>query len=899
MDRYVAVLLLLLAFGPGLAAQAPSESWRTIETAHFRVHYPAEYEAWATRAASRLESIRDVVSREIGFEPSQTIDVLIINPIADANGSAWPLLDSPRMIFYAETPGPEEQIGTYGHWIDLLAVHETAHLVHLLRPSRNPFQRLLERSVLPLNPIAQRAPRWVVEGYATVIEGRLTGSGRPSSTIRALILRRWAEAGRLPTYAQLNSDRRFLGMSMAYLAGSAFLEWLEQQEPARELPPGAALGNLWTRLTARHRRSFDEAFIGVFGERPDVLYGRFAAELTASAITIRRSGELEEGALFQETSWATGDPAVSPDGESLAIVLRPRQGPQKLVVWSTGEPTEEETKQKEAIEELLAADPEDVAPVRTKPLPRKARHSLVMPDGGDIDGPRWAADGKSIVFAHRVPDGDGFLHYDLYRWDFSRLERITRFADVREADPHPDGRRAIAIRSRHGATQLVEVDLATGDVTPRTEASVDVVVRQPRYSPDGERIAHVAHRDGRWHLVVEGQTVDLAGDVSAPAWLSNDSLVVTLSRGGFAELQRVALDGNGMQITRTAGGAWQAAPAKDGRIFFMSIGPDGSVVRVIDGANQAARWNTYSALHVPAIPPRPATGTRFDAQQVASRPYGIGRQELSWFTSTNLAEDHRALELGVRLGDIVGRLDTLLIGSIGDEDAPDGLALATAWRGWPVELHGHAFTTDDQDGLELRGVWSRVFPASRLTLEAGALSDDLVFGSGQFAIRQRRGSARLEESLRVDVDDSHWRAVAAAAFRSGSLRVGVRYQIDRGDTVALGGLASSVLPRSAYALRVLDPALPARAISSDDYDGWRVETAAPGLPLTVFYQRHEPGTSRISLAGIEARFAMPPTPILKVPGLDFTAGGAYVVDGVGEVVPEGETRWWLGMRWRP
>jgi hypothetical protein len=106
----------------------------------------------------------------------------------------------------------------------------------------------------------------VLEGYATVIEGRLTGAGRPSSTIRALILRRWAENGRLPTYAQLNSDRRFLGMSMAYLTGSAFLEWLEQQ-------PGVApdaLRNLWSRLTARHRRSFDEAFIGVFGDRPTV-----------------------------------------------------------------------------------------------------------------------------------------------------------------------------------------------------------------------------------------------------------------------------------------------------------------------------------------------------------------------------------------------------------------------------------------------------------------------------------------------------------------------------------------------------------------------------------------------------------------------------------------------------
>src|SRR5436190_16241373 len=100
----------------------------------------------------------------------------------------------------------------------------------MLRPSRNPLQRLL-----PLNPITLRAPRWVLEGYATVIEGRLTGAGRPNSTIRALILRRWAQEGRLPSYSQLNSDQRFLGMSMAYLMGSAFLEWLEQRSGTESL----------------------------------------------------------------------------------------------------------------------------------------------------------------------------------------------------------------------------------------------------------------------------------------------------------------------------------------------------------------------------------------------------------------------------------------------------------------------------------------------------------------------------------------------------------------------------------------------------------------------------------------------------------------------------------------
>jgi hypothetical protein len=865
----------------GASAQKAHEDWRTIETAHFRVHYPREYEQWSMRAASRLESIRGEVAKEIGFEPPQKIDVLVGNPIAQANGAAYPLLDTPRIIFFTEPPGPDEQLGAYGHWIDLLAVHEVAHVVHMLRPSRNPLGRFVEKTVLPLNPITLRAPRWVLEGYATVIEGRLTGAGRPSSTVRALILRRWAEAGRLPTYGQLNSDRRFLGMSMAYLMGSAYLEWLEQRSG-----PGS-LRNLWSRLTARHRRSFDEAFIGVFGDSPERLYGRFVAEVTASSMAIDRGSVLQEGELFQETTRASGDPAVSPDGKQIAVVIRAQDRPQKLVIWSTAPPDEEEKKFEERLKKILARDPEDVAPLRTKPLPREPVHSLVMPDGGDIETPRWTRDGKAILFAHRTPDADGVLHFDLYRWDFKTVTRVTHLADVRDADPL-SATAAVAVRSRFGASQLVNVDLTTGAVTPRGESSIDVVYTHPRASSDGTRIAYVAHRDGAWGLYVDDQRVPLDGDASSPEWLPDGQLVVTVSKGGFAELYRGTT-----RLTRSRGGAFSPAPAPDGRIFFTSLEPDGFVVRVLSPSSEAAPPPPFDAVLIPALPPPAPAATTFAARDLpASRSYGFGRQEFGWFTGTNYGPEHRSLEAGVRFGDVVGRLDTLLIASLGSDDAPEGFALATAWRGWPIEVGLHAFTADEEEGAELRGVWSRTYPTSQLTVEAGALSDELVFGSAAFSVRQLFGNWRIQEAVRVDLDDRHYRASVAATIRSGSLRVAARYQHDGGDTVTLGGLSSSILPRSAYALRILDPAVPVATLTGDEYDGWRVETAVPSMPFTAFYQRHHLGDDSLSLAGLEIDLSSEPFPIMKLPGFDVTAGVARILDG-------GDTNWWLGMRWRP
>ena len=219
-------------------------------------------------------------------------------------------------------------------------------------------------------------------------------------------------------------------------------------------------------MTARQRRSFDEAFAGVFGDPPERLYDQFTAELTDRAMAVLRSETLREGELWQETSRATGDPAVSPDGSKLALVQRNEKGEAKLVVLSTG-PNAEEEKVRERIEKMLKRDPQDIAPVRTKPLPRKPLFTLTTRDGGDIESPRWTRDGKSILYTHKQPDREGFLHHDLFLWRPGESNRrLTHLADVEDADPQPDGSRAIAVRNRDGSSQLVTVDLNSGEVTP-------------------------------------------------------------------------------------------------------------------------------------------------------------------------------------------------------------------------------------------------------------------------------------------------------------------------------------------------------------------------------------------------------------------------------------------------
>jgi len=873
----LAFLSIFLA--SALCAQAPHDDWRTITTPHFRVHYPARYEAWATRAAARLESVRSAVVAEVGFAPEAVTDVLIENPIADANGITIPLLDTPRIVLYAEPPEPETQIGEYSNWIDLLTVHETAHLVHLLRPSRNPFDRALAH-LLPLNPITLHAPRWVLEGYATLIEGRITGSGRPSGAMRAAVLRTWAMNGQLPTYAQLNSDRRFLGMSMAYLAGSAFLEWLVEKKGAD------SLRNLWARMTARQRRSFDSAFTGVFGDTPQRLYGKFTSELSENAMTVARAGGWKDGELWQETSRGSGDPALSPDGTKLAMVLRNAKGEATLAVFSTVI-NDAEAKNAQRVAEMLRRDPQDVAPVRTKPFPRKPVYSFKPPDGGDIENPRWTRDGTAIIYTHKQPDIDGFLHHDLFRWNptSAQSERLSHLADVKDADPI-DATHAVAVRSRFGESQIVIVDLATGTITPRTEPSLDVVYSHPRAAIDG-RIAWAEHANGEWRVVIDGKPLPVAGAFS-PEWTANGALFAAVAGRGFIDIARVD-EAGATYVTRSAGMALSPSPSPDGSLYFMSLDPDGFVVRRLsDPTPLPSSTLTFDRSLVPALPPPPATPVALHDEPVTPRPYALGRQEWSTTFGGQYTPFGDTTEFGLRLGDVIGRLDTLILGAISTKQMPRGFAIASVWRGLPVAIAAHVFDTHETRGLELRATRDAIFPLSHLSLSAGALAAqhrNRAFVDAHVTTRQRRIAT---ERIDIAADSAnHLHATAHAAVRAGALTLGAA--LSTGRHLTLGGTATSIEPNSLVLDRILDPAFERGSLSSSTYRGERLFVGLGSL--TVFWQRHYLGTN-IDLLGFETYFSVPPMTLVKTPGLQLTAG-------IAQVRLTHKVRGWVGVRLKP
>jgi WD40-like Beta Propeller Repeat len=945
-------------------AESPSAPWRTVETAHFRVHFPAPFEPWARRAAAAIESIHDRVTEAVGWRPDRPIEVLIGDPQAAANGMAFPFLDRPAIVLWASPPESESGIGYWSDWMEDLIVHEVAHIVHLGRP-RNSSRSILTRlSPIPLGPLTLKSPRWLTEGYATLIEGALTGSGRPASSFRAMVLRRFAMDGKLPSYGGLSSTSGWLGSSMAYLVGSTFLEWLEVREGT------GSLQKLWRRMASRRGGDFPTAFRAVFGRPPADLYDRFRAEITAAALEDEKrlaAAGLVDGEKWQRLNGGTVSLDVSPDGSKLVARRDPRRGETYLAVWTIA-PGEEEARAEEkrrAREVELLRDPEEVADRPQVPAPRAPRWRLPSVNGFSAENPKWMPDGRRVLFTRRAPDRDGVLRRDLYEWspESGAVRRITRLADVVEASPARDGRWAAGVRVRFGVSELVAIDLESGRVRvlPAGDGGFDPwrVWSHPDVSPDGGQIAALVHFAGRWRLatVPAGggalREIVLPGSPAGPpAWSTDGSRIfVTADRDGIWNVESVDARGGAASelLTRVTGGALSPAPAPDGSsLFFLEITSKGVDIQRLALPSPPLVAAGRRPEGFPLRPPdRPPAAPFARATVAPDRPYRIGPSHvLRPIATYSLGPDGNSWQIGVEGSDVLGRLDWVAAGAIGNDAGPRGASIAGAYRGLPVTLSAQVFTAREKPGRQrvvqksefdqerlggfLEASWRRPWSGGAVRLDAGGGTSrvDPLSGGDDFtrslaSMRARATARRVRGKsgfgLEADVsgsagqtDGASWRQFLAGAgvslfLPAVRLSASGAYGDTDGsptqfDVFSVGGAPSPVLAAGLDRNRVELPALPAFTQVGARVERLRGELALRSLPIVLYGERlraWEPDAGRpdpVRVFGAELRIDERMLPVAFSGDLAFYAGVAKIRSDSPRF---DSTRGYAGLLYRP
>ena len=108
----IGLALALASLSSTAHAWTADESWRTVETDHFRIHYPLDTEAWALDLAARIDPMRERVAGIVGWQPDTLTEIVVLDPWSAANGFALPFASGARIGVFPTAPAASSGIGT-------------------------------------------------------------------------------------------------------------------------------------------------------------------------------------------------------------------------------------------------------------------------------------------------------------------------------------------------------------------------------------------------------------------------------------------------------------------------------------------------------------------------------------------------------------------------------------------------------------------------------------------------------------------------------------------------------------------------------------------------------------------------------------------------------------------
>ncbi|WDE13405.1 TolB family protein [Thalassomonas haliotis] len=696
---------------------------QTLTTRYGRIHYHRDYRVFAREVAKRFDAVYLDVGKRIGFNQEEKLDLIIGDEHHQANGSALPMAAGKLIKLYTSAPRSEQGLGFYSDWLDLVLSHELAHKIHLAEPGRS-WRSALDPYLLEADAInAGRYPRWVAEGYATVIETEYTGQGRIHSDYVKSLLQQWAVEGQLPSYAELNGTKRYLGRAMAYYQGSAFLYWLQQEYGAEKL------SQLWRRATAVKYRSFEQAFSGLFLASPENLYKKFVAgQVYRASLAL---GDVQpSGKIWQDNGFKVLSSEPSFDQKHILQLEQDKEGYISLSVFGLDENVKAREKFAENNRKLLAKDPFDVADTRPGVFNRNALYRVKSNKKYQWRRARWLDGQHALVLQYQRQDNHE-LGFELAKVNLKsgRVEKLSQGLRLQDYVLTRDKKSVLAVSHFAGFNQLLKISLKDGSWQEVSAKRFNYPMDNLTLSPDGSRLALMALYEKRWHI----HLYDLAGGqwqavklplqgnyLSYLRWQPSglyfsysgknrrlNSHHQNNSKTQGINVYRLNLEKNSwQQLTQGNHISTGAFTLNENRLFYLATTSRGQdtysqdISEMNQQLDRGVAHGPFSLLPVnsswlPASLPQEKTSQTASA----SEGYGRGPQAATLVLGTYISDLDSGVELLARGGDPFARLRWQLAWSQGDLQQNSALKLKSAWS--DIKLYAELLDNDYR-GQQLR-----------------------------------------------------------------------------------------------------------------------------------------------------------------------------------------------------
>ncbi len=895
--------LLISIFASANDRFVEHKDWQTIETENFRVHFTPEYRDWAVSAANELEKSRQLINDQQGRVVVDKVDAVVFDPFNGANGYAIPLENKPFTGLFVTPPQSDSIISNSSSWQQLLVLHEYVHLVHLTQPERSVWRNRLGKIWDIYDITSIDTPRWAIEGYATLLESKTTGRGRLFNNQVEAILKQFAREGALPTYEQLSSSEGgYLAGSMAYLVGARYLYWLENKFSEQ------TLDDVWPRLRAKKDRDFNEAFTGIFRQSPKKLYQRFAAEYTTQAIMSEREATKSDPHLWLDTKDGTSAPTISPDGDMMVLVQRDNDGNSTLNIYSLDANQEAKDDFEKEQKELIKQDPLDIPDNPPTVYNPERLHTLYERNYMRISDPRWVSS-DVIIFNTLTRNSEGEMHRDIARWHIpsGKVTHLTKAQNLRRFDVLENGsnigENIVAERNRYGKSQLIKMNLKTGQIEELTPASLDIIYDFPRVNPTKpEQLAYVSTKlNESWQLQIvdmntgKGKTVPAPKGyqfLSYPSWSPNgEKLYFVAGQNEQLAVYSYSTDTETLeQITQGKQVVGWPVVTKNNDLYVLSTnsqGPDvhklslanAQLVKVTDTTSSAQLADVFDYEHqlAPAI-------YDLNDEGMSEQEYGIGPQEITATVAASFnASSFDLIEVGARGGDVLQRLTWQINASESSKsDGLSGLSASARWQGWPVKITANAYDVslnpsrqDDPQDFQKQSfkggaLWLEypyqydtltLTPFVKTTFANGAIDEQTwqlgwqqswYLNKRVWGVYQSTKGAWLEgESETINDNDLpskldwsgyDFSVLLGAQFYDFSLQTSARFN-KRNDIeqslINLGGFSSTLFNKEAHANRQFAPELGFNAIQSNDIRYFELATMHRNMPFSIIYGRYD------------------------------------------------------------